>query len=185
MAIKIKKKYQGRQKDTHRDFINESIRADKILVIAPDGEKLGVMSKKQALDKADEHQLDLILISNKGAITVAKIYDYGKFKYERKKKESENKKNQKATETKEIRLRPNIDVHDIDVKIKNARKFIAAGNKLKVSLSCRGREMANKEVGMETINRFIESLEDIAKIDKAPKMDGRFLNAMLSPINKK
>lgn len=184
MAIKIKKQYQGRQRDTHRDFINNDIRAKELLVLTHDGEKLGVLSKQEALKKAEEYDLDLVLISDKGDIPVARIIDYGKFKYERKKKESENKKNQKVTETKEIRLRPNIDVHDIDVKIKNARKFLEQGHKVKVSLSYRGREMANKEVGIETINRFLVSLEDIAKVDKDPKMDGRFLNAMISPIKK-
>lgn len=142
------------------------------------------MPKVQALAEADKRELDLVLISDKGDIAVAKIIDYGKFKYERKKKESENKKNQKIIETKEIRLRPNIGQHDLDVKVKRARDFIEKGNRVKVSLSYRGREMANKQVGMDTINNFLEAMSDIAQIDKHPKMNGRFLDANISPIKK-
>ncbi len=182
IAIKIRKQYQGRQRDQHVDFINERIRANKLLVIAPDGEKLGVISKQEALKKADEYELDLVLITDKGEVSVAKIVDYGKFKYERKKKETEAKKNQKQQELKEIRLRPNIGIHDIETKARNAKKFLEKGHKVKVSLSFRGREMANKDVGFETIKKFIEGLEDIAVIDKRPKLNGRFLDAILSPI---
>lgn len=139
------------------------------------------MSKSEALRKADEYELDLVLISDKGEVAVAKIIDYGKFKYERKKKESENKKNQKQVETKEIRLRPNIGQHDLDTKVKHARAFIEKGHRVKVSLSYRGREMANQEVGLVTINKFLDSMEDIAQIDKRPKMTGRFLDAYISP----
>ena len=152
------------------------------MVITYKGEKLGVMSKSEALKKADEYELDLVLISDKGNIPVAKIIDYGKFKYERKKKESENKKKQKQNETKEVRLRPNIGIHDLNVKIKSARGFILKGNRVKISLSYRGREMANKEVGVETINKFLNELKDIAQIDRQPKMNGRFLDAYISPL---
>ncbi len=140
------------------------------------------MSKTEALKKADEYELDLVLISDKGEVAVAKIIDYGKFKYERKKKESEAKKNQKQVETKEVRLRPNIGQHDLDVKIRAAIGFIKKGNRVKVSLSYRGREMANKDVGFETIKKFLDAMEDIAQIDKQPKMNGRFLDAYISPI---
>ncbi len=140
------------------------------------------MSKTEALKKADEYELDLVLISDKGEVAVAKIIDYGKFKYERKKKESEAKKNQKQVETKEVRLRPNIGQHDLDVKIRAAIGFIEKGNRVKVSLSYRGREMANKDVGFETIKKFLDAMEDIAQIDKQPKMNGRFLDAYISPI---
>lgn len=184
IAIKIKKRYQGRQRDTHRDFINQDIRARELLVIANDGEKLGVMPKHDALRKADEADLDLVLISDKGEIAVAKIIDYGKFKYERKKKESENKKNQKIVETKEIRLRPNIGQHDIETKARHARAFLSKGHRVKVSLSYRGREMANKDVGVSTINKFLDELSDIAQIDKRPKLTGRFLDSYISPIKK-
>ena len=153
-----------------------------MLVITFEGEKLGVMSKKEALTKADDLDLDLVLISDKSEMPVTKIIDYGKFKYERKKKESEAKRNQKQVETKEVRLRPNIGQHDLDVKIRAAIGFINKGNRVKVSLSYRGREMANKDVGFETINKFLKSLEEVAQIDKEPKMNGRFLDAYISPI---
>ncbi len=144
------------------------------------------MSKRDALNKADEYNLDLVLIATNGNPPVAKIIDYGKFKYERKKKESEAKKNQKVVETKEIRLRPNIGQHDVDVKIKNARKFLEKGNRVKVSLSFRGRELANTEVGKETLQKFVETLSDISTPDKPPKMvNGRFLDVLLMPTNTK
>ena len=181
IAIKIKKRYQGRTRDTHRDFINENIRAKELLLISPDGEKLGVVSKAEALKKADEYDLDLVLITDKGEVAVAKIINYGKFKYERKKKESENKRNQKQIETKEVRLRPNIGQHDLETKIRHAIAFIKKGFRVKVSLSYRGREMANKDIGFETLKRFLKAMEGVAQIDKHPKMNGRFLDAYISP----
>ncbi len=182
IAIKIKKRYQGRQRDTHRDFVNNDIRAKELLVITPDGEKLGVISKAEALKKADEYELDLVLIAANGNPPVAKIVDYGKFKYERKKKESEAKKNQKVIETKEVRLRPNIGQHDIDTKIKAARGFLEKGNRVKISLSFRGRELANTDIGKQTLESFVEALSDIASPDKPPKMvNGRFLDVLLMP----
>ncbi len=184
IAIKIKKRYQGRQRDTHRDFVNDDIKAKELLVIGPDGEKLGLLSREDALVKADEHELDLVLIAVKATPPVAKIIDYGKFKYERKKKESESKKNQKVVETKEIRLRPNIGQHDIDTKIKHARGFLEKGNRVKISLSFRGRELANTDIGKQTLEAFVESLSDISTPDKPPKMvNGRFLDVLLMPNN--
>lgn len=182
IAIKIKKRYQGRQRDFHNDFINRNIKFDKLLVIGPNGEKLGILSKSEALIEADKYELDLVLITSKSNPPVAKIIDYGKFRFERKKKESESKKNQKQIETKEIRLRPNIGENDLNVKIKSARIFLRKGNRVKISLSFKGREMTNKEIGLQTINKFLKSLEDIAQIDSYPKQDGRFLNALISPI---
>ncbi len=127
-----------------------------------------------------------MLIAANGNPPVAKIVDYGKFKYERKKKESEAKKNQKVIETKEVRLRPNIGQHDIDVKIKNARSFLEKGNRVKVSLAFRGREMANQDIGKQTLESFVEALSDISNPDKPPKMvNGRFLDVLLMPINNK
>jgi len=184
IAIKIKRRYQGRVRDQHIDYINESIRAKELLVINHDGTKLGVMSKSDALNKADEAELDLVLISDKGEIAVAKIIDYGKFKFERKKKESEIKKNQKNAEMKEIRLRPNIGQHDLDVKIRAAEGFIKKGHRVKISLSFRGREMANKEVGFETMKKFLDSISELAQIDKPAKLNGRFLDAYISSTKK-
>jgi len=142
------------------------------------------MSKTEALSKADEAELDLVLISDRGNIAVAKIIDYGKFKFERKKKESEIKKSQKQAETKEIRIRPNIGQHDLDVKIRAAENFIKKGHRVKVSLSFRGREMANKDVGFQTMKNFLESISNVAQIDKPAKLNGRFLDAYISIIKK-
>ena len=154
------------------------------MVINNDGEKLGVLSKNEALRKASEADLDLVLISDKGNIAVAKIIDYGKFKFERKKKESEIKKSQKHAETKEIRIRPNIGQHDLDVKIRAAENFLKKGHRVKVSLSFRGREMANKEIGFSTMNKFLDSIKEVAKIDKPAKLNGRFLDAYISSLKK-
>ncbi len=126
------------------------------------------------------------MIAGNAKTPVAKIIDYGKYKYERKKKESESKKNQKAVETKEVRLRPNIGKHDLEVKIKAARGFIKKGNRVKVSLAFRGRELANTEVGINTLNTFVNSLSDISTPDKPPKMiNGRFLDVLLMPNKNK
>ncbi len=142
------------------------------------------MTKVAALAKADEYNLDLVLIAPGATPPVAKIIDYGKFKYERKKKESEAKKNQKTVETKEIRLRPNIGKHDVEFKIKHAREFLEKGNRVKISLSFRGRELANTQVGIDTLQAFVDSLSDISTPDKPPKMvNGRFLDVLLMPIN--
>lgn len=185
IAIKIKKRYQGRQREVNKDIINNDIKANELLVIDPDGEKLGVMSKSEALSKADALELDLVLIAPGGQPPVAKIVDYGKYKYEKKKKEQEAKKNQKVIETKEIRLRPNIGQHDIDTKIKHARGFLEKGNRVKVSLSFRGRELANKEVGFETLQKFVDSLAGVSTPDKPPKFNnGRFLDVLLMPTKK-
>ncbi len=129
-------------------------------------------------------ELDLVLIAPKANPPVAKIVDYGKYRYDKKKKEKEVKKNNKIIEQKEIRLSSSIGKHDFDVKVKRARVFIEKGNRVKVSLSFRGREITNKEVGFNTINNFLKELSDIAQIDKAPKINGRFLDANISPKKK-
>ncbi len=155
-----------------------------MLVIDPTGEKLGVMSKKEALNEAFRLDLDLILVSDKGSIAVARIADYGKFKYERKKRESENKKNQKIIENKEVRLSPNIGQHDLDVRARNAIRFLEKGSRVKVSLAFKGRQMANKDIGFETMKNFLKQLDDIAQVDKQPRLNGRFLDAYISPKKK-
>ncbi len=155
-----------------------------MLVINPAGEKLGVMSKNDALKEASKFDLDLVLISDKGTVAVTKIVDYGKFKYERKKRESENKKNQKIIENKEVRLSPNIGQHDLDVRVKNAIRFLEKGSRVKVSLAFKGRQMANKDIGFETMKNFLDQLDEIAQVDKKPRLNGRFLDAYISPKKK-
>ncbi|AHK22451.1 Translation initiation factor IF-3 [Candidatus Hepatoplasma crinochetorum Av] len=186
IAIRIKKKYQGRQRDHHQDLINERIpySIKELLVIDSDGKKIGILNKSEALRQAREQELDLVIISKNAKIPVAKIIDYGKFRYERKKREQENKKKSKIIEQKEIRISANIGLNDLDVKIKSARGFIEKGNNVKISLAFKGRQIVSKEIGFEKMNQFIEKLNDIAQIDKKPQLNGRFYDAYLSPIKK-
>lgn len=142
------------------------------------------MPTKKALEEASKRNLDLVLIAPKAPIPVAKIMDYGKYKFERKKKESEAKKNQTKIEQKEVRITPNIGKHDMETKAKHAIKFLQKGNRVKVSLQFRGRENANKEFGMQTMQNFLKLLEEDGTIEKAPKLGGRFLDAYLVPKKK-
>lgn len=151
-----------------------------MFVLSPEGEKLGVMSKANALSKAAELNMDLVIISNNPKQPVAKILDYGKFKYERKKKQKEAKAKQSVTNNREVRLTPMIGDHDLNVKSRKAREFIEAGDRVKVSLKFRGREMARKELGYDKLDQFFKTLEDIAEIQKPPTFTGgRFLDMYL------
>lgn len=160
--------------------INEKIRAKEVQLIGDTGEKLGVIDFRQALEMAQEKKLDLVLVSPQANPPVCKIMNYGKYKFEQAKKEKEAKKKQKVVEVKEIRITPNIEEHDFSFKAKNARKFIEDGNKLKVTVKFRGREVNNSELGEQVLNRFIETLSDIANVDKAPKLEGKNMFIMLS-----
>lgn len=152
-----------------------------MFVLSNDGEKLGVMDKRTALERAKDSGLDLVIISDNPQQPVAKILDYGKFKYERKKKRKEAKANQSVTNNREVRLTPMIGVHDLMVKSKKAREFLMDGDRVKVSLKFRGREMARKELGYEKLDEFFKTLEDIAKIDKPATLNGgRFLDLHIS-----
>lgn len=161
-------------------LINEKIRAREVQVIGANGEKLGVMSINDALDKAAEAKLDLALVAPNTNPPVCKLMNYGKYKFEQAKKEKEAKKKQKAVELKEIRITPNIEEHDFGFKAKNARKFIEDGNKLKITVRFRGREINNSKLGEEVLNKFIENLSDIANVEKSPKLEGRNMFIMLS-----
>ena len=160
--------------------INGQIRAKEVQVISETGEKLGVLSLKEALNIAEEKRLDLVLVAPNGNPPVCKIMNYGKYKFEQSKKEKEARKKQKAIEVKEIRITPNIEEHDFGFKLKNARKFIEDGNKLKITVKFRGREINNSKLGEDVLNRFIEGLEDIASVDRKPKLEGRNMFIMLS-----
>lgn len=150
-------------------------------LIDQEGEMLGVFGTKQAVEKALEAGLDLVEISPNAEPPVCKILDYGKYKYEQQKKASEAKKKQVTVNVKEIKLRPAIGDHDYQVKLKAARKFIEQGDKLKVSLRFRGREMAHMQLGMEVVQRMKEDLADIAKVDQEAKTEGRQIMMMMSP----
>ena len=162
-------------------MINEQIRDKEILLIGENGEKLGIMATKDALQMAKEAELDLVKIAPTAKPPVCKIIDYGKYRYELARKEKEAKKKQKVIEIKEVRLSPNIDTNDLNTKMGAARKFLEKGDKVKVTLRFRGREMAHMSKSRYILDDFAEKLSDIATIDKPSKVEGRsmvmFLNA--------
>ena len=161
--------------------MNANIPFNKVFVLGHDGQKLGVLNKRDAINKALEMSLDLVIISNNRNQPVAKIMDYGKFKYERKKRQKEVKAKQVIIENKEIRITPMIGIHDLRVKTKKAREFLLDGHRIKISLKFRGRELARKELGFEKHKEFLTYVEDIAKVDKQPKMSGNnFLDMYIS-----
>ncbi len=162
-------------------LINEQIRADKVQVIDENNEKLGVLSLNDALDLADEKKLDLVLVAPNNNPQVCKIMNYGKYKFEQSKREKEAKKKQKAAELKEIRVTPNIDTHDFDFKVKNAQKFLNDGNKVKITLKFRGREMNYIKLGEEVLNNFISALENSSTVEKKPILEGKSMFIILSP----
>ncbi len=161
-------------------MINERIRDKEVRVIGEDGEQLGVMSSREALKLAREADLDLVKIAPTAKPPVCKIIDYGKYKYEQVRREKEAKKKQKTMEIKEVRLSPNIDVNDLNTKANQARKFIAKGDKVKVTLRFRGREMAHVNYSKQILDSFCQKLEDIAVVDKPPKMEGRSMVMFLT-----
>lgn len=171
--------------DIKQDFlINEQIRANEVEVIGTNGERLGKMKVKDAMDKAYDEDMDLVLVAPNANPPVCKILDYSKFKFEMAKKEKEARKNQKVVELKEIRLSATIDEHDLETKAKNANKFLKSGNKVKVSLKFKGREVRFVDKGKETILKFVSMLEE-GQIDKEPKLEGRFLNVIVLPKDRK
>ena len=176
---------KGKKQQRNRTFINEDIRAEVLRVISENGEQLGIMDRDHALDMAEQRDLDLVLISPNADPPVARIMDYGKYRYDQQKREKEAKKKQKQTEVKEIRLSTFIEDHDIQVKSKTAGKFLADGDKVKVSLRFRGRERAYEDRGREVMAKFAENVSDVAVIEKEPKMEGRSLVMFLAPRNDK
>ena len=161
-------------------FINEQIRDKEVRVIGEDGEQLGIMSSKDALKLAEEAGVDLVKIAPTAKPPVCRIVDYGKFRYEQTRKEKEAKKKQKVTEVKEIRLSPNIDTNDLNTKTNAARKFLSKGDKVKVALRFRGREMAHMASSKHVLDEFAEKLADIATVEKAPKVEGRSMTMFLA-----
>ncbi len=159
--------------------VNEQIRDREVRLIGADGSQLGIMSARDAQKAADEAGLDLVKISPKAVPPVCKIVDYGKYRYELARKEKEQKKKQHAAELKEIRFSPNIDTNDLNTKTAAARKFLAKGDKVKVTLRFRGREMAHMKESRHILDEFAEALSDIAVVEKAPKVEGRQLSLVL------
>lgn len=164
-------------KDTPR--INEEIRARELRVVGPENEQIGIMSSREALALAEEQQLDLVEIAPNAKPPVARIMNYGKYRYEQQKRDKEAKKKQKVVTLKEVKLRPHIEDHDFYVKMKNAAKFLAEGNKVKVTIMFRGRELSHPELGMAVLTRFAEELKESAAVEKAAKLEGRNMTMIL------
>ena len=160
--------------------INEKIRAREVNLIDENGQKLGVMSLNEALNIAREKNLDLALVSPNAVPPVCKIMNYGKYKFEQAKREKEAKKKQRVLEVKEIRVTPNIEEHDFGFKLKNAKKFLTDGNKVRITVRFRGREINNSKAGEVVLNKFIEGLEDVATVEKKPKLEGRNMFIILA-----
>ena len=161
-------------------MINEQIRDREVRLIGENGEQLGIMSAREAMKIASEADLDLVKIAPKAQPPVCKIVDYGKYRYEQTRREKEAKKKQKTVELKEVRLSPNIDTNDMNTKVNNAKKFIAKGNRVKVTLRFRGREMAHVQQSKHILDDFAAMLEDIAVVEKAAKMEGRSMSMVLT-----
>ncbi len=165
--------------------LNEEIRDKELRIIGEDGAQLGIMSGAQANQLAEEQGLDLVKISPNAVPPVCKIMDYSKFCFDQKKREKEARKNQRVVEIKEIRMSPSIDTNDLNTKIKAAQKFLADGNRVKVSVRFRGREMAHTNIGEKLLLQFAEQCSEVASMEKNPKLDGRFMAMFLSPKNSK
>ncbi|HCS14913.1 MAG TPA: translation initiation factor IF-3 [Lachnospiraceae bacterium] len=163
-----------------RTAVNEQIRDREIRLIGEDGEQLGIMSARDAMKLAREADLDLVKIAPNAKPPVCKIVDYGKYRYEQARREKEAKKKQRTMEVKEIRLSPNIDVNDLNTKANQARKFLSKGDRVKVSLRFRGRELAHINYSKQILDSFYEKLEDISVVDKPAKMEGRTMVMFLS-----
>ena len=161
--------------------INEEITDKEVRLIGSEGEQLGIMSAEAALKIAEEHELDLVKIAPGSVPPVCRVMDYGKYRFEQTKKEKEAKKNQRIIEIKEIRMSPSIDTNDFNTKLKTAQKFLSDGDRVKVSVRFRGREMAHTEIGETLLRDFADKCAEVANLDKAPKLEGRNMSLFLSP----
>ncbi len=165
--------------------INEEIRDKELRIISSDGQQLGIMSAKDALNLAEQKNLDLVKIAPQSNPPVCKIMDYGKYRFEQAKREKEARKNQHIVDIKEVRLSLNIDTHDFNTKLNNALKFIAHGDKVKVSIRFRGREMGHPEIGLDTMKRFADACSETAVVEKPAKLEGRNMLMFLAPKSNK
>ncbi|WP_143063947.1 translation initiation factor IF-3 [Amphibacillus marinus] len=165
--------------------VNENIRAREVRLIDSNGDQLGVKSRQEALEIAGNRNLDLVLVAPTAKPPVCRIMDYGKYRFEQQKKEKEARKNQKIINVKEVRLSPGIEDHDFNTKLKNARKFLEKGDKVKVSIRFRGRAITHKDLGRKVLEKMADECKDLSTIEQRPKMDGRSMFLMLAPINEK
>ena len=169
---------------TNDDLVNENIRFKEVLVIGPKGEQLGVMMRREALEKAYEFEMDLLCVAPNGNPPVCKILDYGRYRFEAQKKAKEAKRNQHVTEVKPMRLSPVIDQHDFDTKLRQARKWVEGGMKVKIDMRFRGRLITRLVVGKKVMKNFIEQMSDIATVEKAPALEGNTMSSVLTPKKK-
>ena len=161
--------------------VNEQIEAEKIRVVNADGEMVGVISKEEGIEIAFEAGLDLVEVSPNADPPVCKVLDYGKYKYEAQKKANEARKKQKVIDVKEIKMRPGIDEHDYQVKMRSVRRFLDEGDKVKMTVRFRGREMAHQELGMKVLDRVREDVDELAKVEQFPKSEGRLMTMVIAP----
>ncbi|MDF2556964.1 MAG: translation initiation factor [Bacillales bacterium] len=178
-SLKIRRWLTISKQDT--SLLNEGIRARELRVIGVEQEQLGIMTRDQALEIAVKANLDLVLVAPNAKPPVAKIMDYGKFKFEQQKKDKESKKNQKIITVKEVRLSPTIDDNDFNTKLKNAIKFLEKGDKVKASIRFKGRAITHKEIGQRVLDRFIAEAKEVSIVEQYPRMDGRSMFLMLAP----
>ncbi|WP_099826368.1 translation initiation factor IF-3 [Oceaniglobus indicus] len=164
--------------------VNDRIRAPEIRLIGAEGENIGVVTPERGMQLAEQAGLDLVEISPNAAPPVVKIMDFGKFKYETQKRENEARKKQKIIDIKEVKFRPNTDTHDYDVKMRNVVKFLEGGDKVKVTLRFRGREMAHQNLGRALLERIAEDTKELGKVENFPKIEGRQMVMLIGPLNK-
>ncbi|MFQ5765559.1 MAG: translation initiation factor IF-3 [Rhodospirillales bacterium] len=161
--------------------VNEQIEAEQVRVVDADGEMVGIISKEEGLEIAFEAGLDLVEVSPNADPPVCKVLDYGKYKYEAQKKANEARKKQKVIDVKEIKMRPGIDEHDYQVKMRSVRRFLDDGDKVKMTIRFRGREMAHQELGMKVLDRIREDIDELAKVEQLPKTEGRLMTMVIAP----
>jgi len=162
-------------------LVNEAIRAREVRVIGANGDQIGVKTRQEALEMAQNANLDLVMVAPNGKPPVCRIMDFGKYRYEQQKKDKEARKNQKTINIKEVRFSPTIDEHDFNTKLKNARKFLEKGDKVKASIRFRGRAITHSEIGRKVLTRLAEECKDIAVVESRPKMDGRSMFLVMAP----
>ncbi|TKD67884.1 translation initiation factor IF-3 [Pseudalkalibacillus hwajinpoensis] len=165
--------------------VNEGIRAREVRLVGADGNQIGVKSKNEALEMARNANLDLVMVAPNAKPPVCRIMDYGKFRYEQQKKDKETRKKQKIITVKEVRLSPNIEEHDFNTKLRNARKFLEKGDKVKASIRFRGRMITHSDIGKKVLEHLAEDCKDISTVESKPKMEGRSMFLILAPIAEK
>jgi translation initiation factor IF-3 len=167
-----------------RTRVNQQIRISPVRVVNPDGEQLGILPIERALEIAEEMSLDLVEVAPMARPPVCRIMDYGKFKYEEQRKAREARKKQQHVQIKEVKMRPGIEEHDFDFKIRHARRFLEEGNKVKLTMMFRGRQVAHPEIGRQVLQRVVEEVSEVGKVESSPSMEGRSMTMVLAPLNK-